>query len=93
MERRKVQVETPEAVEEPVVAGKLTVICGANTQQLSDMLGYTVRDVRNNLREVLNIGDDHTIVIVNGKQIGADEDVVLSGSEEIEFKKPAGQKG
>lgn len=91
MERKGVLTETEIPTLTPV-AGKLTVSCGANTQKVGDMLGYTVRDVRNNLRDVLNIGDDHTIVIVNGKQI-RDEDIVLGGAEEIEFKKPAGQKG
>ncbi|OGM98057.1 MAG: hypothetical protein A2915_01380 [Candidatus Yanofskybacteria bacterium RIFCSPLOWO2_01_FULL_41_34] len=71
---------------------RLRVVCGANTQELEGMLGYTVREVRNNLREVMNIGDDHTVILVNGKQL-ADEGVFLDGNEELEFKKPAGQKG
>jgi len=71
---------------------KLTVLCGANRRKLSDMVGYTVTDVRKNMREVLNIGDDHTIVLVNGKQI-SNEDIILNGSEEVEFKKPSGTKG
>ncbi len=73
-------------------AGKLKVICGANTQELEGMLGYTVREIRYNLREVMSIGDDHTVVLVNGKEL-ADESVFLDGNEELEFKKPAGQKG
>jgi hypothetical protein len=75
-----------------VTTGKLTVIAGANTQKMSDMLGYTVSDVRNNMREVLNIDEGHTVVLVNGKEI-TDEYIVLGGTEVIEFKRPAGEKG
>lgn len=76
----------------PTAPDKLKVICGANVQELEGMLGYTVREIRDNLREVMNIGDDHTIVLVNGKTL-SDAGAFLEGTEEIEFKKPAGQKG
>lgn len=71
---------------------KLKVICGANTQELEGMTGYTIKDVRNAMREVLNIGDDHDIVLVDGRRV-EDMGRFLDGTEEVEFKRPAGRKG
>lgn len=70
---------------------KLRVVCGANSHELEDMTGQTVGGVRHLMREVLNIGDDHTIVLVNGQP--AQDNRLLDGNEELEFKKPAGVKG
>ena len=92
LERTLETVTTMPAIATATKTDKLKVICGANTQELEGMLGYTVREVRNNLREVMNIGDDHTVVLVNGKQL-SDEAGFLDGNEELEFKKPAGEKG
>ena len=71
---------------------KLKVICGANTQELEGMTGYTIREVRDSMREVLNIGDDHNVILVDGRRV-EDMGRFLNGTEEIEFKRPAGQKG
>lgn len=71
-----------------------TVICGANDPiQLDDVYGLSVREIRNKLTEVLNITEDHAITLVNGKQITNPDEYLLIGGEEVEFKKPAGQKG
>lgn len=71
---------------------KLKVVCGANTQELEDMAGYTIREVKNAMREVLNIGDDHSVILVDGRRV-EDMGRFLDGTEELEFKRPAGRKG
>jgi hypothetical protein len=92
---KKVETGVGSGQEVPTVepqSDKLRVICGANIQELDGMLGYTIREVRSNLKEILNIGDDHTTVLVNGRRVTG-EGALLDGNEELEFKKPAGQKG
>jgi hypothetical protein len=89
---KKPEIASDETLTVGPKSDKLKVICGANTQELEGMLGYTVHEVRSNLREVLNIGEDHTVVFVNGKPV-KDEGAFLEGNEELEFKKPAGKKG
>lgn len=70
------------------------VLCGANQVSLDDVAGITVADIRSKMTEVLNITREHQIVMVNGRVISKSEsEVRLSGGEEVEFKKPAGQKG
>ena len=71
----------------------ITVICGANTRQLDDINGHSVTEVGEKMREILNIGQDHTVVIVNGKQVNNPASYLLFGGEEVEFKKTSGQKG
>ena len=70
---------------------KMRVLCGANEHMLEDMIGQTPGGIRRLMREVLNIGDGHTIVLVNGKS--AADNYLLDGNEEVEFQKPAGTKG
>lgn len=75
--------------------GAITVICGANTARLTDTSCIGVGEIRRRLREVLNLTDDHRIVLVNGKPI-PDGEIGTCGifpGDEVEFKKPAGQKG
>lgn len=71
---------------------RLKVICGANIQELEGMSGYTIGEVKYAMREIFNIGNDHSITLVNGRRI-EDMNIFLDGSEEVEFKRPAGQKG
>ena len=71
---------------------ELTVICGANVERLDGVEGKTIREVRDRMREVLNVTDKHTIVLVDGKEV-KNLDYKLSGREELEFKKPSGEKG
>ena len=72
----------------------LTVICGADVQKLKKTAGFSVEHIRMRMQEVLNITKDHSICLLNGKVVEGDlSKVVLRGDEEIEFKKPSGQKG
>jgi len=47
------------------------------------------------MREVLNIGPKHRLVLVNGREVGSIDEgkVILNGNEEVEFKDPSGEKG
>ena len=71
---------------------RLTVLCGANVEHLDEIGSITIARLRNQLKEALNITGDHTIVLVDGKEV-QDSDFELSGREEVEFKKPSGTKG
>lgn len=89
-------VPLPKTQNEPSIQkGRLTVSCGANVEVLEDMAFTSLATLRKNLREVLNIGPEHNLVLVNGKEVGDVEEgkIILDGDEEIEFKKPSGQKG
>lgn len=74
---------------------RLTVSCGANTEVLEDAGFTSLATLRQNMREVLNIGDDHNLVLINGKEVGQVDEgkVMLNGDETVEFKKPSGRKG
>lgn len=69
----------------------ITIICGANQENLENVDGMTIREVRRKMREILNIGND-CIVLVDGKEV-RDENIILMGKTELEFKKPSGTKG
>lgn len=73
----------------------LTVSCGANVEVLENMEFTSLSALRKNMKEVLNIGEDHTEVLINGKEVGDIEEskVILDGDETVEFKKPSGEKG
>jgi hypothetical protein len=72
----------------------LEVICGANRLLLQDLQGKSVEQVRNQLREALNIGEDHTVVLLNGQEVKDTRDTFLNPLDTtLEFIKPAGQKG
>ena len=82
------------AAEEKVFSRPVTVLCGANSIALDDLYGlHTVGELRSRLREVLNVRDDHTVVLVNGKSISEPERYLVQEGDQIEFKKPAGEKG
>ena len=89
----RLQTKSEPAVD--VQKGRLTVSCGANVEVLEDMAFTSLASLRKNMREVLNIGNEHNLVLVNGKEVGdVDEGkIILNGDEEIEFKKPSGRKG
>lgn len=70
---------------------RLTVRCGGNTQYLEDVAGITVGQLRGRMREILNLGEGHRQVLVN--DVLAGDDQRLTGTEEVEFIKPAGEKG
>lgn len=81
---------TDTAAPVPAKPLKLKAICGANQVELEDMSGYTVNQLRREMKEVLNLGDEQ-IVLVNGRPVTGDQ--FLAGNEEVEFKKEAGEKG
>ena len=89
----RLQTKSEPAVD--VQKGRLTVSCGANVEVLEDMAFTSLASLRKSMREVLNIGNEHNLVLVNGKEVGdVDEGkIILNGDEEIEFKKPSGRKG
>ena len=80
--------------ERPAVQkGPLTVICGANKEFLEECFGITVGEIRRRMRGVLNIGDEHDIVLVDGRKVNEPDNYILEGGEELEFRRPAGRKG
>lgn len=62
---------------------------GATSQQF-DVAGYTIADVMDYMKEVLNVNKTST-PIVNGGE--AKYDYVIQAGDNIEFIKPAGTKG
>lgn len=89
----RLQTKNEPAVD--VQKGRLTVSCGANVEVLEDMAFTSLASLRKSMREVLNIGNEHNLVLVNGKEVGDIDEgkIILNGDEEIEFKKPSGRKG
>ena len=65
------------------------VSCGASTGSFP-VVGKTVREVGEFLREVLNV-DRLSTGLVNGKEV--DASYVLKSGDRLEFLKPAGRKG
>ena len=65
------------------------VSCGASTGSFP-VMGKTVREVGEFLREVLNV-DRLSTGLVNGKEV--DAGYVLKSGDRLEFLKPAGRKG
>ncbi len=74
---------------------KMKVICGANVETLENAGFTSVATLRRNMKEVLNIGNEHVVVLINGQTVGTVDEgkIILEGNEEIEFKKPSGEKG
>lgn len=62
---------------------------GATSKQF-DVAGYTIASVMEFMKEVFNV-DNTSSPLVNGKEV--DSDYVIRGGENIEFIKPAGNKG
>lgn len=62
---------------------------GATSQQF-DVAGYTIADVMDFMKEVLNV-EKTSDPIVNGEK--AKYDYVIQAGDNIEFIKPAGRKG
>ena len=55
----------------------------------------SLANLRENMREVLNIGPKHRLVLVYSREVGSIDEgkVILNGNEEVEFKDPSGEKG
>ena len=66
------------------------IVCGANEVTSARFDGKTVESVKGELREILNIPDGAD-VLVNGA--GAGCGTSLRAGDELEFVKPAGEKG
>jgi molybdopterin converting factor small subunit len=67
----------------------IQVSCGANTNRFA-VVGKTIGEVADTLREVLNIGD-FASPLVNGHN--EDYKYILKDGDVLEFLKPAGEKG
>ena len=85
MDTTKIDVQTP--------TQKLRVICGANVESVEDCMGQTPADVFKMMRGIMNLQEDHSVVLINGRQIENPAGYLLNGNEELEFKKPSGEKG
>lgn len=72
------------------VAQQITVLCGALSKEFN-VLGYTVGQVSQFLREALNI-DKMASAMVNGVQVSGDY-VITASDRILEFIRPAGAKG
>ncbi len=68
-------------------------ICGGQDIPLDGVCGRTVAEIQGRLREVLNLTDEHRVVLVNGRPINDPQEHKIAPGEEIEFQRPAGKKG
>lgn len=68
----------------------ITFICGANTQELEEVAGKTVGEVRSQLADVLNV-PNQVRTLVNGQSV--EDGHVLQEGDRVELLKPAGEKG
>lgn len=69
------------------------VICGGENITLDDVADRTIPEIRGKLTEILNITDEHKVVLVNGRKIKDPASYKLAPGDEVEFVKPSGQKG
>lgn len=83
-------VTDPTAKEGDRIGSTLTVLCGALSRQFN-VVGYTVAQVSQFLKEALNI-DSMSNAMVDGKEVSGDY-VLTSRDTRLEFIKPAGSKG
>lgn len=67
----------------------IQVSCGANSGMF-DVVGRTVGEVQDFLREALNI-DSSSTPLINSRPVG--REYVLRSGDNLEFMKPAGRKG
>ena len=65
-------------------------ICGANTQELEGVSGKKLGEVKDQLVDVLNIPSP-VQCILGGQSVS--DDYELKEGEQIEFVRPAGDKG
>lgn len=72
------------------MASKIKVVCGANTQDMDNLEGKTVAEVKQGLKEVLNIPDDAQ-AIISGDNV--ENNYSLRDGDVLEFVKPSGTKG
>ena len=71
-------------------AVKITVVCGANSQDFDNLTGQSVSEIKEALREVFNIPEDAQ-AIISGDNV---ENVyLLQNGDVLEFVRPSGTKG
>ena len=68
----------------------INVVHGAHDMDV-ELVGFTVAEIQNTLKDVLNTGDN-VEAYVDGKLV-EDKDVTLEEGQRLEFMKEAGQKG
>jgi len=66
------------------------IICGANELENANFDGKTIEQLKSELRTVLNIPDNATILL-NGVEV--QNNIALRSGDELEFVKAAGDKG
>ena len=71
----------------------LNIVCGANDIQLEGLSGLTIFQVRQRIRDILNVGEDHTVVLLDGRTVQDQNTIILPVNRALEFVKPSGQKG
>lgn len=64
--------------------------CGSEKLKLSEFVGMSIRNIRADYGDVLNIPSDAT-ALVNGK--AKEETYELKGKDDLVFSRPVGQKG
>jgi len=70
--------------------GTIKVVCGANTQEMDNLEGKTVAEIKEGLKEVLNIPDGAQ-AIISGDNV--ENGYTLRAGDVLEFVKPSGTKG
>lgn len=66
------------------------IICGANVQELEDVAGKKLGEIKSQLADVLNIPTP-VQAIVGGQTVT--DDYELREGDQVELVKPAGEKG
>jgi hypothetical protein len=68
---------------------QVRVLYGVHSLE-ADLAGRTVRDVRQTLRQALNISPQ-AVAVVDGREV--EEDAILLAGQQLEFVRLAGEKG
>ena len=68
----------------------VTVVSGANSNDLEGLAGQTVGAVRAALSSLFNIASD-AVATLNGQRVGADQ--ILNEGDELSFSRTVAQKG
>ncbi len=67
------------------------LICGVNEVSNDSFNGKTIAQVMESAGPILNI-PSNPVILLNSEEI-SDRNIPLSGDDELEFVKPAGEKG
>jgi hypothetical protein len=66
------------------------IICGANVQELEEVAGMKLGEIKSRLTDVLNIPTP-VQAIVGGQTVS--DDYEIKEGDQVELVKPAGEKG